>query len=462
MKRLVIVGHSGTITLEALRWLHGIGTSFIQIDADGELIVASGPGGAEDVRLRRAQALAIGNEVGIAIMRVLLAAKLDGQREVATRLPNADIAIRAIEHFGNDLANAASLDQLRLVESQAASAYWAVWAPVSMRFVNRDAARIPIHWKTFGTRSSAITRNPRAATNPINALLNYAYAILETEVRIATLAAGLDPGMGILHADTKGRDSFVFDVIEPLRPVVDGHVLTLLEQRSFAAREFFETPQGICRLMPPLPQALAEMGPRLAKLAHPVVDQVARHLLGQTGIMQTLVSIPRSATQPERRIRGTKSRNRFGYLDVPPACRECGVILEDPLREYCDDCFPTYREQQAADSLSSGRQTLRALRAQGQDPSQTDAALAKRRDTMQRRKQEEQEWDALHGQETVDPAQFVREILPDLKDFSLSVLAARTGLSQQYCSEIRRGLYIPHPRHWEALRKAVKLSDESN
>jgi hypothetical protein len=266
--------------------------------------------------------------------------------------------------------------------------------------------------------------------------------------------------MGILHADTKSRDSFIYDVIEPLRPVVDGYVLTLLERRSFAAREFFETRQGVCRLMPPLPQALAEMGPRLAKLAHPVVGQVARQLMGETGTTQSLVGIPRSATEPEHRIRNTKSRNRFGYLDVPPACRECGVILEDPLREYCADCFPTYREQQADDSLSKGRQTLRQLRAQGLDPSQSNAALVRRSASMRQRKQEQLEWEALHDGDGPDPELFIREILPHLKGLPLSVLAARTGLSQQYCSEIRRGIYTPHPRHWKSFEDIIDCVDE--
>ena len=58
LKRLVILGHSGIVSLEALRWLHDIGASFIQIDADGQLINCAGPAGLNDARLRRAQALA--------------------------------------------------------------------------------------------------------------------------------------------------------------------------------------------------------------------------------------------------------------------------------------------------------------------------------------------------------------------------------------------------------------------
>jgi hypothetical protein len=54
LKRLVVLGHSGTISFEALRWQHDIGASFVQLDADGQVIVASGPAGLDDARLRRA------------------------------------------------------------------------------------------------------------------------------------------------------------------------------------------------------------------------------------------------------------------------------------------------------------------------------------------------------------------------------------------------------------------------
>jgi hypothetical protein len=56
LKRLVVLGHSGTVSLEALRWLYDVGAAFVQIDADGEVLVAAAPPGLDDARLRRAQA----------------------------------------------------------------------------------------------------------------------------------------------------------------------------------------------------------------------------------------------------------------------------------------------------------------------------------------------------------------------------------------------------------------------
>jgi CRISPR associated protein Cas1 len=83
--RLVMLGHAGTVTLEALRWLTDIGISFTQIDRDGRLIATStaAPG---DARLRRAQALAVATPAGLAVSSWLLEQKLAGQQQLLAEL----------------------------------------------------------------------------------------------------------------------------------------------------------------------------------------------------------------------------------------------------------------------------------------------------------------------------------------------------------------------------------------
>jgi len=61
------------------------------------------------------------------------------------------------------------------------------------------------------------------------------------------------------------------------------------------------------------------------------------------------------------------------------------------------------------------------------------------------------QWNRAHGA-TSSPADFVRDILPRLQAVPLSAISKATGLSRGYASMIRRGLYAPHPRHWEALK----------
>jgi CRISP-associated protein Cas1 len=45
----------------------------------------------------------------------------------------------------------------------------------------------------------------RYATHPVNAMLNYAYAVLESQMRIAAASQGLDPAIGYLHTNRSGR-----------------------------------------------------------------------------------------------------------------------------------------------------------------------------------------------------------------------------------------------------------------
>jgi len=50
-----------------------------------------------------------------------------------------------------------------------------------------------------------------------------------SEVRNAILEKGLDPAISFIHAVQSGRESLVFDVMEPVRPKVDWFALQLLK-----------------------------------------------------------------------------------------------------------------------------------------------------------------------------------------------------------------------------------------
>src|SRR5712691_3426493 len=45
LKRVVIIGHTGAITLEAIRWLHGVGVPLIHLDSTGRVFIAAAPTG---------------------------------------------------------------------------------------------------------------------------------------------------------------------------------------------------------------------------------------------------------------------------------------------------------------------------------------------------------------------------------------------------------------------------------
>jgi hypothetical protein len=51
----------------------------------------------------------------------------------------------------------------------------------------------------------------------VNAILNYGITVLESQVQIAVVAAGLDPTIGFMHAHGVRRSAVVLDLMEPLR-----------------------------------------------------------------------------------------------------------------------------------------------------------------------------------------------------------------------------------------------------
>jgi CRISPR-associated protein Cas1 len=83
-------------------------------------------------------------------------------------------------------------------------------------------------------------------------MLNYAYGVLESEVRAQVLAVGLDPTIGYLHGSYRDKPALVFDIMEPLRPVVDLRTLQFVQKRALEPGDFTLHTDGVCRLNPGL------------------------------------------------------------------------------------------------------------------------------------------------------------------------------------------------------------------
>ena len=58
LKRLVIIGSDGFISLAALQWLADQDASFVMLERDGRVLATTGPVRPSEAKLRRAQALA--------------------------------------------------------------------------------------------------------------------------------------------------------------------------------------------------------------------------------------------------------------------------------------------------------------------------------------------------------------------------------------------------------------------
>ncbi len=477
LERLVLLGKTGTLTLESLAWLRGIGAGLVHLSADGQVLTHSVPFGYDGHPIRRSQALAVANGLDHRPRTRLIARKLDGQRANLVRLRVAEL--RGFDAMRKSFDTARTIDEVRLCEAKAAAVYWNAWSNVPIRLRGRDLSRVPVTWTRYESRKSTLTGAPRAATNPVNALLNYVYSLLESESRLALLSAGLDPTLGVLHADQRNRDSFALDALEPIRPAVDAFVLDLLEERVLTSRDFVELPNGVCRVRAPLTHDLALTLPRWRQLMAPIVSHLAqafRSAIGRTAtpteaaprttsritskpvpITSPLIATPRK--QRQRRPYASKawSTPRPESLAlIPAACARCGKPVVKRRRRHCEACMPEARREHGLRAIERARETLRRQAVSGQDPRSDAETNCKRGAAIAEQRRRNRRWKREHPEGAGhDRAWFSREVMPRLDDVPLRAIARVTGLSLAACSRYRAGTRVPHPRHWEALLDLV-------
>jgi len=95
------------------------------------------------------------------------------------------------------------------------------------------------------------------ASDPINALLNYGYAILESMIRKGINTIGLDVSIGYLHEIDHSKHPLVYDLKELFRYVIDYSVIELLETK-LKKSDFITTENYHIRLKPNTAKLLIE------------------------------------------------------------------------------------------------------------------------------------------------------------------------------------------------------------
>jgi len=98
-----------------------------------------------------------------------------------------------------------------------------------------------------GRKNKSNSRNYNAS-DEINALLNYGYAILESEIRKVINGIGLDYSVGFLHEINQSRTSLVYDIQELFRWLIDVSVIQLLEEKKIKKSDFIITENYHTRL----------------------------------------------------------------------------------------------------------------------------------------------------------------------------------------------------------------------
>jgi hypothetical protein len=206
------------------------------------------------------------------------------------------------------------------------------------------------------TRTNGQRDRVRDATDPFNAILNYCYTLLEVETRVACEATGLDPDLGLLHTDDRLRESFIYDLLEPLRAKSDVWVLELLLKQKLHPAMFHELRDGVVRLDPDLTEILAAaVMPRFRKAALEMANDYTKQL-HKVAVGRRLV---REGPKPLVTRRDTWDRS---------ACAFCKEPLPRKGLKFCGrPCYLRYSVE-IARPIEKARARLAEMRAAGLNP----------------------------------------------------------------------------------------------
>lgn len=152
---------------------------------------------------------AVASQTGrLALAREFVSSKIAGQATLLRRRGGPAEVVARLRVLGRAATAASSLQVLLGVEGDAAAQYFRHFAAMFTPSVTDQQGL------TFQGRAR------RPATDPINAALNYAYALLLADLIRAVLACGLDPHQGFLHSSGRNKPALALDLAEEFRAAI--------------------------------------------------------------------------------------------------------------------------------------------------------------------------------------------------------------------------------------------------
>jgi CRISP-associated protein Cas1 len=247
--------------------------------------------GHKNVEIRAAQYRAsFDASACLRIARGLVVAKIQNQKTLLRRNwkqggPPEDL----LDGFQADIRlaqRAADLSELLGAEGLAAARYFGAFS--CMLSSPKDAETVPFDFQT---------RNRRPPTDPVNALLSYAYSLLVRAWSVALTAVGFDCYRGFYHQPRYGRPALALDMMEPFRPLIaDSSVIQAINNGEVRPTDFVRAGGGVALTDDGRKRFIGTFERRLSQeITHPVFGYklsyrrllelqgrlLARHLLGE-------------------------------------------------------------------------------------------------------------------------------------------------------------------------------------
>jgi len=253
---IIIDGHTGNITFEAMRWLSKHNINLTLLNWNGQLLANMMPEQPKSGKLRVKQYQKYLDstdrfEIALKIVQVKVEQSLNLLEELSRfhesvdiisirkYVEKEDLLLLGVMKNSEKQDISKSIKQLMTYEGRIAGIYLenltAIFNHLNPKF-------------NFTGRKNKVNSRNNNASDEINALLNYGYAILESEIRKAINSIGLDYSIGFLHEINQSRTPLVYDIQELFRWLIDISVIQLLEEKKIKKSNFIITENYHTRL----------------------------------------------------------------------------------------------------------------------------------------------------------------------------------------------------------------------
>jgi len=247
--------------------------------------------GHKNVEIRTAQYRAsFDPAVCLQLAKGFVIAKIQNQKTLLRRnWKDGSAPEELLDGFQADVRRAqraTNLGELLGVEGQAAARYFGAFSAMLSR--GRDAEALPFDFQT---------RNRRPPTDPVNALLSFAYSLLTRALTVAVTAVGFDCYRGFYHQPRYGRPALALDLMEPFRPLIaDSCVIQAINNGEVRPSDFIRAGGGVALKDDARKRFIGTFERRLSQeVTHPLFGYrvsyrrllelqarlLARHLLGE-------------------------------------------------------------------------------------------------------------------------------------------------------------------------------------
>lgn len=221
VEQVVLMGNP-QITGDALVYALELGMPVHYLSIFGKYLGSAVPGYSRNGQLRLAQYAVYHDEKRRReLVKAIVTAKIHNQYAVLYRHEQKHNPLKLRKQLVKEQT---TLDEVRGIEGLAAREYFAC-----------RSAMLKQQWSFTG-------RHRRPPTDAVNALLGFAYGLLQVQVTAGVHIAGLDPYIGYLHETTRGQPAMVLDLMEEFRPLIaDNLILSVLSHKELKPDDFTES-----------------------------------------------------------------------------------------------------------------------------------------------------------------------------------------------------------------------------